>query len=121
MTYQLKLPIKASSELGFEHEKSLLGSIKQDFVNLLLVNEGEKINEPDFGVGLLKYVFEFDTPVYRDDIFFEIDKKVKKFMPFITISNVVFLSEDSTLYIKIEYVLLCFVLAFFLLQEIINK
>jgi phage baseplate assembly protein W len=103
MALQQKLPISFSSQRGFDHLNDVLSSIKQDFTNLLLTNPNEKINSPDFGVGLMKYLFEFDSPVYRDDISIAIQEQVKKFMPFVTITNISFLTKDDLLYIKIEY------------------
>jgi phage baseplate assembly protein W len=103
MTFQLQLPITISSQNGFGQIKNLRGTIAQDFSNLLITNPGEKIKDPNYGVGLLTYLFEVDSPAYRDEITIKIQEQVTKYMPFLNITNISFESKEDILYIKVEY------------------
>ncbi len=61
--------------------------IKQNFKNLLLTSPGERVMNPDFGVGLRRYLFEFrdhSLPLIRQ----RIEQQVSKYMPFIRINKI---------------------------------
>ena len=63
--------------------------IKQNFKNLVLTNPGERIMNPDFGVGVRRYLFET-----REEASHHIEKRLyeqtAKYMPYIEIENVFF-------------------------------
>ncbi len=102
-TYQLKLPISRASEYGFEHIKTVQYSIWQDLKTLMLTNPGEKINDPDFGVGLRTYIFEQNSPALLNELRINISQQINKYMPFINIENISFTDSDNTLLITINY------------------
>jgi phage baseplate assembly protein W len=102
-TYQLKLPITRASEYGFKHIKSVESSIWQDLKCLMLTNPGEKINDPDFGVGLRTYIFEQNSPALLNELRNIISQKINKYMPFINIEDILFTDSDNTLLITINY------------------
>ena len=52
-----RVPINYSSTNGFEMLTNLNDTIKQNFKMLLLTNPGERIMEPEFGVGLPQFLF----------------------------------------------------------------
>ena len=68
--------------------------IKQNFKNLLLTSPGEKMMNPDFGVGLRTFLFEPKiqaTPAIRQRII----GQVNKYMPFLHINKINFDSKDN--------------------------
>tara|TARA_R110000765_G_scaffold388006_1_gene480178 strand:+ start:422 stop:820 length:399 start_codon:yes stop_codon:yes gene_type:complete len=85
--------------------------VKQNFKNLLLTSPGERMMNPDFGVGMRRYLFEprqHAAPLIRQ----KIEQQVSKYMPYIRINKIDFDSghfdpsstEDSNiLSIKIIY------------------
>ena len=54
----VKLPLARDSSDGFGMIKNFKTMIKQNFKMLLLTNPGERVMEPDFGVGRKKFLFE---------------------------------------------------------------
>ncbi|MGI9312257.1 MAG: GPW/gp25 family protein [Alphaproteobacteria bacterium] len=81
---------------GFEQIDTLRKNIKQNLKMLLLTNPGERVMDPNFGVGVGRYLFEMveDQSVYAD-----IDSKIREqillYMPFIKIQRVDFLSQNN--------------------------
>ena len=82
--------------------------VKQNFKNLLLTSPGERMMNPDFGVGLRHYLFEFSEhsiPQIRQ----RIQNQVGKYMPFIRINKIEVgtsdqeISNPNILSIKIIY------------------
>jgi len=84
------LPLTLDDSDGFTMLKSLKRTIKQNFKMLILTNPGERVMEPNFGVGMRRFLFEN----YHDNITTEIETKIKKqvgiYMPIITITNIQF-------------------------------
>ena len=63
--------------------------IKQNFKNLLLTSPGERIMNPDFGVGLRNFLFE-PEPRVSGMIRQRIAGQVTKYMPFVKINKLLF-------------------------------
>jgi phage baseplate assembly protein W len=64
--------------------------VRQNLINLLLTSPGERIMDPEFGVGIRRFLFENNTPNTLSNIKNSIDSQVKKYMPFVGITNVLF-------------------------------
>ena len=77
--------------------------VKSNLINVLLTEPGERVNLPDFGVGLKNLLFEnnIDVNVLES----RIDDQVKKHIPEITLisAEVDFSPDEHILYIKITY------------------
>lgn len=56
--YAPKLPFQLDDDGNFVKISDSLENVKQKLRMLILTNPGEKIMEPDFGVGIRKYLFE---------------------------------------------------------------
>jgi len=102
----VKLPLERDSSDGFEMNKSFLGLIRQNFKMLLLTSPGERVMEPDFGVGLKKYLFEN----FSESTFAKIERNILKqariYMPAIDIDEIFFTAPDenaNALSIRIKY------------------
>lgn len=81
---------------GFEQVKTLKGNIKQNLKMLLLTNPGERVMDPNFGVGISRYLFEMveDQTVYAD-IDSKIREQISLYMPYLKIQRVDFLSQNG--------------------------
>ena len=73
----VKLPLTLDSGDGFTMIKSISGMIKQNFKMLLLTIPGERVMEPNFGVGLKTYLFASMQENARADIDFKIREQTK--------------------------------------------
>ena len=91
----VKLPFARSSEDGFATTKTIEETIKQNFKSLLLTRPGERIMDPDFGVGMDTFLFEN----FNDGTFSSINKRivdqVNVYMPQITIERIDFNSSEQ--------------------------
>jgi len=107
-----KLPLTIDSQDGkYALNKTLRQAIAQNLKNLVLTAPGERIMNPDFGVGIRNYLFrENAAPLYAE-IKAKIIRHVDIFMPFLRIVDVGFLSahddpiniSDNAIYVKIIY------------------
>ena len=51
------LPLKESGELDYKHVDEYGDLVRQNFKNLLLTIPGERMMDPDFGVGIQRFLF----------------------------------------------------------------
>ena len=101
-----KLPLTQDSGDGFTMIKSIKGMIKQNFKMLLLTNPGERVMEPNFGVGLKTYLFANATEDIQAQIGTKIREQTQLYLPVIRIRNIQFgLSniDTNTLAMRVIY------------------
>ena len=102
----VKLPLTQDSGDGFTMIKSIKGMVKQNFKMLLLTNPGERVMEPNFGVGLKTYLFASATEDIQAQIGAKIREQVQLYLPIIRIRDMQFgLSniDTNTLAMQIIY------------------
>jgi phage baseplate assembly protein W len=93
----VRLPLALDDTDGFGMIKTLRAMIKQNLKMLILTNPGERVMEPEFGVGIKQFLFQnFSSDVYSQ-IDFKIREQVGIYMPLVSIREVNFYSieEDS--------------------------
>tara|TARA_R110002167_G_scaffold194497_1_gene397179 strand:+ start:3970 stop:4377 length:408 start_codon:yes stop_codon:yes gene_type:complete len=87
----------------FKGTETVQDQIKANLLNLLLTTKGERINVPDYGVGLKQLLFEqqVDMEILKDIIISQVSRYIQN----ITIANVLTaISDDkSTLGVSIVY------------------
>ena len=102
----VRLPLERNSSDGFQMIKSFKDMIKQNFKMLLLTSPGERVMEPDFGVGLRQYLFENFSESTFAKIERNILKQVKIYLPAVAIEEVFFTAMDenaNALSVRIKY------------------
>jgi len=102
----VKLPLTRDSGDGFAMIKSIKGMLKQNFKMLLFTIPGERVMEPDFGVGLKTYLFSNVSEDIQSQISYKIREQVQMYLPIISVNNIQFgLSsiETNTLSMRITY------------------
>lgn len=119
--YSPKLPIQLDEDNEFLSITDSAENIKQKFRMLLLTNPGEKLMNPDFGIGIRQFLFEQGTggfEVSRDvegnrqvlnyDLSTElrqtIDRQISLYLPDIVIKELKVSIDDLYTYITIKYV-----------------
>ncbi len=75
--------------------KTIKEAITQNFKNLILTNPGEKMMDPDFGVGIKQYLFELDGTGVQDEIRERIHQQVGKYMSSVQILDIKFTAGSS--------------------------
>ena len=87
-----KLPIRRDPIDGYALTKTYKENIAQNLKNLLLTGPGERMMDPDFGVGLKEYLFEPNVSAIHSQIKQNIREQAKIYLPFIRIEAVNFLT-----------------------------
>ena len=103
-----KLPITIDSGDGYTMIKTLKRLIKQNFKMLVLTNPGERVMDPEFGVGIRQFLFEnFSSDVYTR-IDFKIREQISTYIPVISIKTIEFGTsgiDENSLGVRIEYLI----------------
>ena len=88
------LPLDYNKQDGpFRLNKTIQDTVKQNFKNLVLTNKGERLMDPNFGIGIQSFLFENYSNATAQEIRMEAVAQAKKYMPFIEIQD--FLVSDS--------------------------
>ena len=87
----------------FKGTQTLKEQVKANLINLLLTQPGERVNEPNFGVGLKHFLFEQNIDI--DSLNTVINEQINFYIPEISLidSDVNFLDDEHLLFIKIIY------------------
>ena len=67
--------------------KNIEDVAKQNLKMIVLTSPGERVMEPNFGVGIRSYLFDQNTPSTISIIRTRIDNQVKTYLPYIQISD----------------------------------
>ena len=97
MAFGVALHITYDSIDGFTLLHGFEETLKQNFKMLILTLPGERVMDPEFGVGVTRYLFENENSDYKGKISAKIYEQVKRYMPVITIESIDFygLSQDE--------------------------
>jgi len=100
-----RLPIQRDSENGFGLIKTYSELIKQNFKNLILTSPGERMMDPEFGVGIRNFLFLNFSENTPEEIEETLVEQTSRYMPFVRLGNLdIFEVEDSQiLSITIQY------------------
>ena len=87
----------------FKGTESIREQLKTNLLNLLLTERGERINRPDYGIGLKKLLFE--PRINKEYLTELIANKVRTYIPDLLVSNIIFNNppDDHTLQMFIEF------------------
>jgi len=93
--YSPKLPLLINGSNGYENNQTVLAVIQQNLKMVLLTSPGERIMDPNFGVGMKRYLFEQNDSSTYSRIKARIKRQVKEYMGYIEIEDVIFNSESN--------------------------
>tara|TARA_R110002049_G_scaffold140645_2_gene301790 strand:+ start:972 stop:1403 length:432 start_codon:yes stop_codon:yes gene_type:complete len=87
----------------FKGTQTLKEQVKNNLINLLLTEPGERVNEPNFGVGLKNLLFEQNPDI--ETLKEKINTQITFYIPTISLSdvNVNFEDNEYSLFIIISY------------------
>ena len=100
----IKIPINYNEQDGpYQLTKTLPETIKQNFKNMVMTVPGERIMDPNFGVGIHQLLFENEVndaiETFRERLY----DQTKKYLPFVNIINVETNFVNHMLNVKIQY------------------
>lgn len=105
-SYAVKLPLAQDTGDGYAMIKRMKTLVKQNMKMLILTNPGERVMEPDYGVGIRQFLFEN----FQSDVFARIDSKIREqvnlYMPAVQITKLQFGGSNpdtNTLALYLEY------------------
>ena len=104
----LMTPIVYDSGDGFAMNKTLAQVIRQNLKMLILTNPGERVMDPEFGVGINRYLFSNFSENYQSKITNKVNEQVALYMPGLVIQGIEFYAIDpdtNTAAFRITYYL----------------
>ena len=101
VTIGVALPLDETNM--FSGTETIKEQVKANLLNLLLTKPGERINEPNFGVGIKYYLFEQN--INTESLNENINEQIDYYIPEISLIDTVvdFIENEQLLYIKIIY------------------
>mgnify|MGYP000176776932 CR=1 FL=1 len=91
-----KVPLTYSSTYGpYELNTTLAEAIKQNFKMLVLTSPGERIMNPDFGVGIHNFLFEAIDSTTFSKLVERVKEQIDLFMPSISLTGMDFITSDE--------------------------
>ena len=101
------LPVSISKSEGFMATKTIAENTKQNLKHLILTAPGEKVMDPNFGVGLRNYLFEQGSNRTLARLENSITEQVNTYMPFVDLGLVSISMDDdknaNLLQVSIKY------------------
>ena len=93
----VKLPLTLSSVFGAYNLNTTFEELaRQNLKMLVLTAPGERIMDPDFGVGLKGYLFEMNMPGTYAEISSRIQSQVSQYLDYIRIDDIQYqIPEDN--------------------------
>ena len=88
----------------FDGTQTIKEQVKSNLINVLLTEAGERVNEPNFGVGLKNLLFE--SNVNTEELNEKINQQINVYVPEITLLDTIVdtIPDEYKLFIKIVYV-----------------
>ena len=102
----ISLPLSLDEKDGpYRNNVTLDEVANQNIKMIVLTNPGERVMEPNFGVGIRNYLFEQETPFLVSNIQTRIANQVGRYAPFIKIRelNISIDSDNGFLSVQIKY------------------
>jgi phage baseplate assembly protein W len=106
----VKLPVTRDKQNGFSLLQSYEQVATQNLKMLVLTVPGERMMDPDFGVGARRFLFEQMTEDTFQSFKSRLLQQQQKYLPYLLIQDVTFVSslnnseiDENTLQIKIIY------------------
>jgi phage baseplate assembly protein W len=99
------IPLKRDDQNGYAMMTDVKRLVAFHLKNLLLTSKGEKISDPDYGVGLKRYLFEPMMPGVYSVLKNEISSQIFSYLPYVKLVGVQVLedADNNSLSIRIEY------------------
>tara|TARA_R100000697_G_scaffold105034_1_gene118664 strand:+ start:36 stop:434 length:399 start_codon:yes stop_codon:yes gene_type:complete len=106
------LPLSRDSQFGYYSlHVTYKDQVEQNFKTLMLTAPGERIMNPDFGVGLRHFLFEQKILVVPR-IKQRIHNQVRKYMPYVKINRLLFDSRNNQKKLADESMLLTVIIEY---------
>jgi len=87
----------------FKGTQTIKEQVKSNLINLLLTEQGERVNEPNFGVGIKNLLFQ--QSINKEELEEKINFQINFYIPEITLisASVGSINNENQVYITISY------------------
>lgn len=90
----VKIPISFDSADGFKMLKTYRDAVKQNLKMLVLTNPGERVMDPEFGVGVSTFLFSNFSEDVQSRLNKKINTQIQTYMPAIRVEEISFIILD---------------------------
>tara|TARA_B100001250_G_C19599936_1_gene700157 strand:- start:329 stop:718 length:390 start_codon:yes stop_codon:yes gene_type:complete len=101
-----KLPLTRNNQDGYALNKTVLESVKQNVKMVVLTSPGERVMDPEFGVGIRRFLFENANTNTYGELRSRIANQIARYLPFVNILDIDIEPEQqgasSAVAIKVE-------------------
>lgn len=106
--YGIKYPFssKNTDNVYLDINNTFAESVKSQLLHLIFTEKGQRIRDPEFGTGLIKFIFQPNDGDTMGDIKNEIITQVEKYIPYVIFDDIkVYKEEDdlSNVIVSITY------------------
>ena len=95
----IKTPVEVGNNADgiFKMHRNLGSQIKDNLINLILTNQNERLNFPDFGANIRPLIHELSSENGDEEAMRRIQRAVSKYMPFVSLENFITTPQDAGL------------------------
>ena len=93
--YSPVLPLQLDPTNGFQNNQTIIAVVMQNLKMLVLTSPGERVMDPNFGVGMRRFLFEQNNIEAHSRISVRIRRQVLEYMPFVEIVDIKFGTEQD--------------------------
>ena len=104
-----KLPLQLDPNDGYALNKKYSEMVTQNLKMLILTAPGERIMDPEFGVGIRNYLFEQNISLTHHELEVKIREQVSKYLPYLEVKTTILGPDEiesgnpNLLKVKIKY------------------
>ncbi len=102
MIHTPKFPLTLGATTLFSEAESTKQVVLFHLRNLILTNPGEKISDPEYGVGVRAYLFENITRGLLNNIAKDINIAIQKYLGYIDVKEITVTSPPDSNYVSIK-------------------
>lgn len=88
------LPLARGKNLDYEYHDNVVDVVKQNLKNILLTNPGERVMDPEFGVGISLFLFELKG-TFEDTLRDRVYRQVAKYATYVNLDDVELRGEQE--------------------------
>ncbi len=97
------LPLSRGKSFDYDYIDTTVELVKQNIKNLLLTIPGERVMDPDFGVGVMTYLFE-DMNFVKRELKERIRIQTQKYLPYVRVRSIqVGEFDENSLFLRVHY------------------